>query len=311
MVDDDNTISIVIRVRNGARDLRRCLSGLRTQRLLPGNHLQIIVVDNESTDGSAEVGRRYGADIVTISTNEFSWGRALNRGIATARGGKVLLLSADAYPADANWVIEMLEPFRDSTIVAVYGRQMPRPDAPIDEHVRLLRDFGGESICVRSWSPDIHASGAGMRIPVSNACAAIRRRLWEQIPYDEVISGGEEGLWTVAVLQDGHSVCYQATARVYHSHRDTVLRWAWRHWELLRKNIELQHGRGLRPGDVFRALAVHARRRCLNCMSVRLRSAVIINGIGRLPCELAALLVVSAIAENPDVREKWRHTFWG
>ena len=57
-----STISVVIPVYNDAALLRRCLEALAAQTRRAD---EIVVVDNGSTDDSAEVARRGGARVVT------------------------------------------------------------------------------------------------------------------------------------------------------------------------------------------------------------------------------------------------------
>ena len=174
-MESDNIISIVIRVRNAENDLQRCLNGLREQELPDRHKLEIIVVDNESKDNSVEIASRFGAIIVPLATQDFTWGKALNCGITKTTGAIVLILSADAYPANKNWVSEMTHPFENINVAAVYGRQMPRMDAPIDEIVRLKKTFGDASRVMNSIPENF--SSRGGNFPVSNACAAMRTAL--------------------------------------------------------------------------------------------------------------------------------------
>ena len=229
-------ISIIIRVRNAEKDLQRCLGILREQQLPEDHELEIIVVNNESTDNSDWVARKYGAKVVFLPVKDFSWGRALNRGIYVAVGEIVVLLSADAYPVDRNWIVKMVAPFENVEVGAVYGRQIPRPDASIDEIVRLEMDFLAES---RSFYLCNEAGPSGTGMIVSNACAAIRKSLWEKLNYDEDIEGGEEGVWTYEILRQGYCSYYNADAKVYHSHNDSLTKHVLRTLELISKNSKL------------------------------------------------------------------------
>ncbi|MDX6367652.1 MAG: hypothetical protein QOK30_2728, partial [Nocardioidaceae bacterium] len=55
------TVSVVIPVRDDAAALRGCLHSLTCQTMAP---MEIVVVDNASTDDSAAIAIRYGARIV-------------------------------------------------------------------------------------------------------------------------------------------------------------------------------------------------------------------------------------------------------
>jgi rhamnosyltransferase len=306
-MENDRTISIVIRVRNAAKELERCLKGI-VQQLLPADHKrEIIVVDNESTDGSAVIARQFGAVVVFLAVQDFSWGRALNRGIFKATGDIVLILSADAYPADENWISEMIKPFEDPCVAAVYGRQIPRPDAPIDEIVRLIKTFGETSQIAKSM-PD-GFSPRGGQFPVSNACAAIRKKVWKTLPYDEKIDGGEEGIWTYSVFQKGYFVVYQAKTSVYHSHNDALFRNAWRNLELIKKNVELD-GRNKSFFVYIRFLLSKIKRRIYNCFFPGLRLSSRVKGIVILPLEVLSFCVAVLFFHNQKKSSQYRSFFW-
>lgn len=301
------TVSAVIRVRNAAGTLQRCLAGLERQDLPPSVGLEIIVVDNGSTDESVDVARRYGATIVPIKTEEFTWGGALNTGFAKATGQIVLLLSSDAYASDSNWLREMLKPFNNPNVAAVYGRQIPYGDAPVDERVRLKRYFPVASVEFNRNSGNMKPNGRGMI--ASNACAAIRGDVWRKIPFDENITAGEEGPWSCEVLQRGYSIVYQASAKVYHSHKDGPLKQAWRHWELRVKD-QLLDDSGKAKTWTLRWMASFAKRRLKNCMHPDVPMSVRLKGIAVLPLELLALAILDVCPNEQIQKLKLKRMFW-
>src|SRR5439155_24882063 len=62
-------ISIVIPVRNGGADLRSCLEATEKQQI--DEELEVVVVDSQSTDGSAQLAAEWGARVQTIPVAEF------------------------------------------------------------------------------------------------------------------------------------------------------------------------------------------------------------------------------------------------
>lgn len=304
----EKTVSAVIRVRNAAGNLQRCLAGLERQALPPSVGLEKIVVDNGSTDESVDVARRYGAAVVPVRPEEFTWGGALNTGFTAATGQIVLLLSSDAYAADGNWLSEMLKPFANPNVAAVYGRQVPYRDAPVDERVRLKRYFPAASVEFNGNSKKVKVNGKGLI--ASNSCAAIRRDVWRQIPYDEDIAAGEEGPWCCEVLHRGYTIVYQASAKVYHSHKDGPLKQAWRHWELRIKDQLLDES-GKSRTVTLRWMASFAKRRLKNCIQPGLSLSVRIRGLAVLPLELLALAVVDFLPKERAARTKLKRLFWG
>src|SRR5262249_30641364 len=110
-------LSIVIRCRNEAVSLRSTCASLRAQKF--DLSWEIIIVDNESDDETQQVAREFGARIVPISRREFSYGRAINVGIANARGELVMLLSAHSLPIGSYFLNSAVAPFADPEMAAV------------------------------------------------------------------------------------------------------------------------------------------------------------------------------------------------
>jgi glycosyltransferase involved in cell wall biosynthesis len=89
--------SVVIPAYNEADFLPRTLRSLQAQDL--GEPFEVIVVDNGSTDGTAEVARQFGARVV--SEPERGVCRARQRGAEVATGDILVSTDADtAYPVD-------------------------------------------------------------------------------------------------------------------------------------------------------------------------------------------------------------------
>jgi GT2 family glycosyltransferase len=196
----------------------------------------------------------------------------------------------------------MLVPFNDPTVAVVYGRQIPQINAPIDERARLIRRFGDEAL----------SSGPGAsqkRIPLSNACAALRRERWEEFPYDETCEGGEEWAWTENILTRGYRCWYWPKARVFHSHHDSIRRFVWREWELHETLLVASRKRSTLFAAVHRSLAM-AKRRVSNCIFVRGELWAKFVGLLRLPLEMFLFFVVSLISKNRSWRASMRPMFW-
>ena len=304
-----NKVSVVIRCRNAEHDLVEGLRLLQAQELPTKiKSLEIVLVDNESSDGSVRVAEAYGAKTVNLPMAKFSWGRALNIGIEASSGEIVILLSADAHPTDETWLKEILRPFDDKWMAVVYARQIPRPDAPIDERARLARKFGSAARIFGLKNETYEPTGQGM--PYSNACAAIRRAVWQGIPYDEEIEGGEEGIWTTAVLDAGSRCAYTPEARVFHSHRESVGRAAWRLFEIFEKDARL-NGRSAGPVRALRAATSIVRRRWRNCVKTKAPTSIRVRDAIRGPIEATLFFVISFAPKTGPGRVRTRTFFWG
>jgi len=90
-------LSIVIPAFNEARLIERCLRSVVAsvaQNLTAGFTSEVIVVDNNSTDNTANLARQAGARVVFEPINQI--GRARNAGAAEATGEWLLFLDADS-----------------------------------------------------------------------------------------------------------------------------------------------------------------------------------------------------------------------
>ena len=87
-------ISVVIRNKNEAKLLERTLKVLT--KFYKNDIDEIILVDNNSTDKSVEIANQYNCKIVHI--DKFTYGKAINLGIESAKNDIILLLSSHAIP---------------------------------------------------------------------------------------------------------------------------------------------------------------------------------------------------------------------
>jgi GT2 family glycosyltransferase len=112
-------VSVIIVNWNGAEHLRVCLPSLASQSF---ESLEIIVVDNRSSDDSAEVARGLRVRWLPLEKN-LGLAPALNRGATIARGDLLLFVNNDMR-FDPGFVAALMEPLeRDEEIFATDGMQ--------------------------------------------------------------------------------------------------------------------------------------------------------------------------------------------
>jgi glycosyltransferase involved in cell wall biosynthesis len=203
---DQPFCSIVIRAYNEEEHIGRLLAGIMEQTI---NDVEIIVVDSGSTDATLAIASRFPTKIIHIQPEEFTFGRSLNLGCSEARGKYLIFASAHVYPLYTNWIEALLEPFNDDSIALSYGKQRGTEITRYSEHRQFERMYPEES-----------------RIPqrhplCNNANAAVRRKLWEQHPYDEGLSGLEDLEWATWAIERGYLLAYTADAEVIHVHEES------------------------------------------------------------------------------------------
>ena len=126
-------VSIIIVSFNARADLERCLESLHASP--PAASHEIIVVDNASSDGSADAARRW-PDVRVIETGaNLGFARANNDGIRASAGAHLLLLNGDTIvPPHA--IDRLLDDLRQHADVAVVGPRL------VDAEGRAELSFG-------------------------------------------------------------------------------------------------------------------------------------------------------------------------
>jgi len=130
------SVSAVMVNWNGAKHLRVCLPSLLAQSHQP---LEIIVMDNGSSDDSAEVVREFGVTWLPLGAN-IGLGPAINKGAAAAKGELLLFLNNDMR-FDPEFVAALALPFAsDRGIFATDGMQYPWEGGdPVHTSTRLAK----------------------------------------------------------------------------------------------------------------------------------------------------------------------------
>ena len=197
-------ISIIIRTKNEEKWIGHCLNSIFNQKI--DAIKEVILVDNESTDHTVEVAKRYPISKF-INISKFLPGKALNKGIRASTGDYIVCISAHCIPEKEDWLENMLSNFKDNPEIAgVYGRQMPLSFTdPIDKR-DLLIAFGLDK---RVQEKDYFFHNANSMVP---------RSVWKIFPFDEEVTNIEDRVWGKLVIKAGYKIIYEPKASVYHHH---------------------------------------------------------------------------------------------
>lgn len=170
------------------------------QRQSCGFDYEIIVVDNESDDDSVQVATAAGAKIVTLSRSAFSYGRALNTGIAACSGEIILAISAHILLLNENFLSGIPAYFNDASVSALRFTQAVSPAAVKDSLSKgpvRLSYIDQPGFAIHNWN----------RLMI-NHCAAFRRSCWESLPFDETLPDAEDKHWILQMMQRGYCMLY-------------------------------------------------------------------------------------------------------
>ncbi|HEX3510156.1 MAG TPA: glycosyltransferase, partial [Solirubrobacteraceae bacterium] len=201
-------VSVIIRARDEAAALTRCLSSLEGQRGLD-EPAELIVVDGGSRDGTVAVARRHGARIIAVAPGPYSFGGALNLGAAEAHGAVLVALSAHALPPDESWLARLSAPLAADPRVAcacgdAYGPDGEPLTVPIDQDEALARRRP-------EWG-------------YSNAAGGFRAELWRERGFRADLGACEDKEWALHWLARGYVCHVDPSLRVAHDHTHDPLR---------------------------------------------------------------------------------------
>lgn len=197
------SIDVVVRCRNEMPWTPRALDALLSQR---GVAPRIVGFECRSDDGSAACFESREISVYDVDPKRYVPGVVLNRGMRATSSAIVAFVNADAIALDPHALERLIAPFADADVAATFGRQVARESARAVTQADYSRAFGDRAVTVRR--------GAFF----SMAASAIRRTVWEKLPFDEELRYSEDVDWTTRVAHLGHSVVYVPDARFEHSH---------------------------------------------------------------------------------------------
>lgn len=223
-------LSVVVVSWNVRDLLRRCLLSIiaSSQARLSA---QVIVVDNGSTDGSAQMVRREFPDIHLIANTENrGFPAANNQGLAVARGRYILLLNPDT-EVIGDALSEMVA-FADAhSGVGVVGPQLVNADGSVQPSRRRfptlatalfestwLQPYAPRRLLARYYVLDRPDDEIQEVDWVTGAALMARREAVEEVgPLDEgFFMYSEELDWCRRFRETGWRVVYLPTARIVH-----------------------------------------------------------------------------------------------
>lgn len=218
------SVTIVFLTYNGMPLVKDVMKAIREQQY-NGNY-EVLCIDSSSTDGTYELCQSMSDRCVRIKPQEFHHCRTRNFGVSLSTADICVFLSQDALPSDPHWLTNLITPFLDPEVGAVYGRQV----APA--HFGAQRKYSMSEVYpatrqVRRFVPG--KKKALHEIRFSNANSAIRREILVRYPFPENLLLSEDVAACYRVLQDGMSVIYEPIANVIHGHERSIpeeFRWA-------------------------------------------------------------------------------------
>ncbi len=173
-------VSVVLPCLNEAESVGLCVEEARTALVAAGIDGEIVIVDNGSDDGSAEVAAAAGARVVHEARP--GYGSALLTGFDAARGDVVVMADAD-YTYDFTKLPELLAPVLSGDADLCFGSRL---DAATRETMPLLHRYVGTPVLTF-----LAARACGRRV-VSDSQSGYRAFRRDRIAALELESSGME-----------------------------------------------------------------------------------------------------------------------
>ncbi len=211
--------SIIILSYNTRDLLEQCLSALYTY--LPEN-AEVIVVDNDSSDGSVEmIKKKFPKVILVINKKNLGFATGINIGVEKARGTYILLLNSDAMIQD-HGINDMITFAEKDTYVGVVGGLLVNEDGTIQRSygsfytlpavtkMLLVGDKGELAGQIAATPQNVDWVSGGFML--------IRKGIFDTI---DGFDGNffmyiEDMEFCYRVIKHGYKVCVFPSVRVYH-----------------------------------------------------------------------------------------------
>lgn len=212
------SIALAVPTRNAGSDFKKFIAAVRSQDGLAPE--DVLVVDSSSLDGTADLARAAGFRVKVIPAAEFSHGGTRAEIVESLSADIVAFLTQDAILADNDAVAKLVSVFRDPSIAAAYGRQLPhRNTSPFGAFARLF-NYGERSFVNKLEDRKIKGIKTAF---LSDSFAAYRREALLSIGnFDKSLQYGEDTIAAAKLLMAGYRTAYCAEARVYHAHSNSI-----------------------------------------------------------------------------------------
>jgi len=198
-------ISVVIPAYQEAETIDRCLAALAGQTA-PAEQFEVIVVDDGSTDGTAERVQAH-PGVCLLVQERAGPAAARNRGMDRARGEIVLFTDADCEPAP-DWIERMAAPFDDPQVDGVKGAYRTRQRELVARFVQAEYEDKYDQMAGRATIDFVDTYAAGYRRAVLVASGGFDPAFPSASVEDQELS--------FRLARQGHRLVFAPQACVYH-----------------------------------------------------------------------------------------------
>jgi cellulose synthase/poly-beta-1,6-N-acetylglucosamine synthase-like glycosyltransferase len=235
-VDAPAQVSIIVTCRNNAGTIGECLQALQRQDY-PAEAFEVIVVDACSTDGTADLAKKYTPNVYVEALNAAA---AYNYALKVARFAVLGFVDADA-KVEQDWLRKLVPHLQETKVAGVSG---------------AIETWNAKNAWARVIGYEI--KNRYSRVGKYTGRIATMNLLLKKAVIEEV-GGWDEGFpsqydtdFGYRMSQLGYKIAYEPAAKCYHFNRPTV-RAYWRQQLQYGKNtlrLYLKHGQLARGDEI-------------------------------------------------------------
>ncbi len=202
-------ISVIVPSYNSSRTIRQCIETLLGQSK---KDYEIIIVDDNSTDGSIEIAKEYSRiKIVSLPENKGP-SSARNSGVRESSGEILIFLDIDCFVKDPAWVSKHVEMLKAGTPKSIIG-------GPVDANGDGLI---GKAFTYNNWyvcHPKLPSFPKGVSHLQSTNISMYRTTFEHLGGFDESLRAGEDVEFCARAVRKGYSLEYYNHILVNHENR--------------------------------------------------------------------------------------------
>jgi len=223
---------------NAAESLEASLEGLLAQTYAIS---EILVVDDGSTDRTAQVARRFPVRVIRHDRNR-GLAAARNTAIRESRYSFIASVDADVVPTPS-WLEELMSAMTESHVAGAGGKcyeHFQESAADRWRAMHLIQDLGAENLEI---TPSMNSGLSGF-------AAVFRKSALERVGgYNEqYLTNFEDWDISVRLRAAGYTLMYHTAALAVHMRRDTAMSvvrtaWRWVFWIRYRSGLYDKPGR--------------------------------------------------------------------
>ncbi|HET9635699.1 MAG TPA: glycosyltransferase family A protein [Gemmatimonadaceae bacterium] len=296
-------LSIIVPVSDAGSTLSRTLASIVASDL-SRSAFEVIVVDDASTDGSAQIAARYADTVMRLSGSKCGAAYARNRGAEIARGNVIAFVDPDIV-VHADTLPRMLRRLSTQSSIDAVTASHAQPDPAdgwLSQYWKLLHRLGERA--------------KGTSANVASPCAAIRRDVFLAMGmYDEwrFASASLEGIELGNRLEaQGHGAMLVRDADVQPLRAWNVIqmiREVWRRSALLARSLGYHRTRESVPSEVVFTLSRPAAPAFAAVCALALSAAIVPQP--SVLVTLAFILIGAAIINGRATAYFARERGWG